>query len=171
MKYFTAGLLLLTFAFACSPTDTVTETEPEEEAEDHYHYAAPGWYHSLEQSKADSVSFYGIAFAASSDSADAAQQSTQLAEKNLLLAIDQFAEDVRAELAEESDQFSSAEFIITLRNIVTEMDLSEADYETEHVHYRESVHHIYSKGTIPIETVKQRLAESELGERFVSAFQ
>lgn len=166
MKYITIGLMLLFIAFACSPTETVTDTE--EVREDLY--AAPGWYDNLELSKADSVSFYGLAFAASSDSTDAAQRSKKLAEQNLFLAIDQFAENVRAELAEESGNFDSAEFIITLRNSVTDLDLSDAEYESEHVYYQESVHHIYKKSTISIEEVKQRLSELTLDQRFVNAF-
>ena len=165
MKYFTTGLLLLTFVFACSPTETVTE--PEEDRADLY--AAPGWYNDLELSKADSVSIYGMAFAASSDSSDAADQSKKLAEQNLLLAIDQLTENVRTELSEETGNFDSPDFIITLRNTIADLNITGVDFETEHVHYQESIHHIYTRGTIPIGTVKQLLSQSSLDQRFVNA--
>ena len=167
MKYFTTGLLLLTFVFACSPTETITESE--EESADLY--AAPEWYDDLELSKADSIAFSGMAFAASSDSSDAAGQSQKLAEQNLLLAIDQLTENVRTELSEETGNFESPDFIITLRNTVAELNLSDADFETEHVHYQESIHHIYTRGTIPIETVKGLLSQSTLDQRFVNAIE
>ena len=129
---------------ACSPTETLQDEVDETEEIP----GAPSWYDDLRQSYSDSLSFYGVAMAAASDSAEAAELSLTEAKENLRFAIDEFVEKVRDSAAEESGNYNSPEFIIRLRNAVIEMDISGAESEIEHLEANTLTHHVYSKSVL-----------------------
>lgn len=133
--------------------------------------ASPAWFDSRTSSASDSAAFYGFSLAAASDSSEAAELSADMALQNLRFEIDRFADQVREKTQEDtgSGRYQSKEFIMSLRNSVQALDLSEASLTQEHRTNDNSVHHFYTRAELPARQVKSILANSVNDEAFRQA--
>lgn len=166
MKLSVIALLLIGFIISCSPTETVTEdTEADEPVDD----STPAWYNNSVTSEADSVAFTGYALAIAADSAEAHQQSMELATENLKFSIDEFAEEVRVSLTEEGmTDYETPGFIINLRNSVRNMEFSNLDETVEHVQ-EDNTHMIYSRVRYTREDAINQLRSGINNDTFIEA--
>lgn len=151
MRYFIGCVVLLVIIAGCSSTETVQqqeETEPEEPIKQEL--PIPSWYKSGTHSSSDSLSIHGYALASAMDSSRAAELSTETALEYLRFEIDRTAEEVRNELADSSAEgnYSSPEFIIRLRNSVSNLSLDIASITYEHESAENGVFYNYAKATI-----------------------
>ncbi|CAN5274486.1 hypothetical protein BH23BAC3_BH23BAC3_16560 [soil metagenome] len=161
----------LFFLYSCATVEQPPEQDIAEETEV-VDEQRPEWYDYSNRSYADSLSFVGVGLASSVDSNTAQEQAMKQAEANLRYAIDIYAEEIRSELAERpgGGEFSSASFIINLRNTVQNLIL-EDDMETtsEHVEKSDSVHHIYIKVLISRQSAIRALDEALQNDAFSNA--
>jgi hypothetical protein len=144
----TPFLLLLA---SCATVEEAVDEDYTDEETEVVDDDRPDWYDYANRSYADTVSFVGIGLASSVNAESAREQAEKQAKANLRLAIDKFAEEIREELAEGQDgaQFSSAGFIINLRNTVHNLAIADdVELTTEHVEKENSVHHVYIKSQI-----------------------
>lgn len=152
MRYF-IGCVALLLAFAgCSTTEPVQqeqETEPSEPVASET--AIPSWYDSGIHFSSDSLSLHGYALASATDSARAAELSTQTALEYLRVEIDQTAEEARRELIDRSgreENYNSPAFIIHLRNAISGLPLDVAKLDLQHEITDRGVHYSYTKASI-----------------------
>lgn len=166
MKLSVIALFFVGFILSCSPTETVTEdTEADEPVDE----SIPAWYNNSVTSEADSVAFTGYALAIAADSAEAHQQSMELATENLKFSIDKFAEEVRVSLTEEGmADYETPGFIINLRNSVRNMELSNLDETVEYVQ-ENNAHMIYSRVRFEKEDAINQLRSSINNDVFIEA--
>jgi len=90
--------------------------------------AAP-WYDHSNKAFSDSTEFVGMGMAIAADSSEAMQTSMSQAQEFLEYAIDSYAEEIRKDLAENSENsdFGSDSFILSLRQAVNGLQFSESD--------------------------------------------
>lgn len=166
---FLLGAIMIASCAALEPTEErPAETEPEAEVP-----TKPEWFDDSITADVDTAAFYGYAVAISADSAEAVEQSVELAEQNLRFAVDEYAESVRQDLSEEdgNGKYSSPAFILELRNSVMEMDISGASVTNEHFKNHEgTVHRIYSKAELPRDVVHELLGNRLNDEEFTEHF-
>lgn len=167
---FLIGMIIIASCATLEPTeDSTPETEPGAVEVP----TKPEWYDDSVTADADTVAFYGYAVAVAADSAEAVEQSVELAEQNLRFAIDEYAESVRQDLSEEvgSGKYSSPTFILELRNTVMELDISGASFTNEHFKNHEgTVHRIYTRAEIPRGIVQELLGNSLNDAEFMESF-
>lgn len=133
VKYILPLFVMLLGLSYCSPTETVTEAPDDEEEEVVEVTVKPEWYDNSVSSRADSVFFYGYSHASASDSTEAIELAEEMAQVNLRFEIDKFTDEHRASTADStgSELYNSAEFIIALRNVIQDLELSGAEAKTD----------------------------------------
>ncbi|MDZ7720683.1 MAG: hypothetical protein U5K72_17835 [Balneolaceae bacterium] len=150
MRYFFGCLAFLLVLAGCSGTESVQE-EVERERPVEEESAIPAWYNDGVHSATDSLEIHGFSLSSAMDSVRAAELSTQTALENLRFEIDRTAEMVRTELADSEgagQKYSSPEFIIRLRNTVSDLPLDAARITLQHESSSRGVHYFYAKASI-----------------------
>lgn len=166
MRYFIGCAVLLMILAGCSSTEPVQqeETEPAEPIEEES--PIPAWYNAGTHSSSDSLSLHGYALASAMDSSRAVELSTQTAIEHLRFEIDRTAEEIRKELADNSTggNYSSPDFIIHLRNTVSNLSLSSVNITFKHESTESGIHYNYAKASLP-RTELPDLLGNELGDQ------
>lgn len=87
------------------------------------------WYDHSNKAYSDSTEFAGMGMAIAADSSEAMQTSMSQAREYMEFAIDSYAEEIRKDLAENSEnsEFGSGSFILSLRQAVKGLQFSEND--------------------------------------------
>lgn len=158
-------MLLFTY---CSPTETVTE-EPvigDVEIEE----MKPGWFDSKVVSREDSLSFYGYSHSSAADSSEAIELSTQMALENIRFEIDRHADETRESALKSTgaDRYNSTEFIVQLRNIVQNINLSGAVFEYDLYQSEGDTYHVFSKAKLEKQQVMNEIASALQDEGFAA---
>lgn len=126
----TSILAALIFS-ACSSTGQVqsSDTERNTDGDAATNDMAAQWYDHSNKAYSDSTEFAGLGMAIAADSSQAMQTSMSQARENLEFAIDSYAEEIRKNLAEDSENtdFGSGSFILSLRQAVNGLQFSEND--------------------------------------------
>lgn len=151
MRYFFGCVVLLFVAAGCSTTEPVQQEEPEPAEPVINETTVPSWYNPGIHSSSDSTALHGYALASATDSVRAVELSTQTALEHLRFEIDRTAEGVRKNLVDISSQgnnYDSTEFIIRLRNTVSEMQLQSASIALQHESTEEGIHYSYAKASV-----------------------
>ena len=142
MRHLSLFLLFAALLAACATTETGTE-EAGETAEPSS--PVPGWFDDRISSRSDSLVIEGIAMASALDSAKAVGLSAETALQNLKLGIDREIDEVRKELANESGEYGSTRFIISLRQAVAQLQLQHLEAETAYDKSDSGTHYVYTR--------------------------
>lgn len=168
MRYFFGCVALLFTIAGCSTTEPAQQEEEPEPVEQpvESETTIPQWYDPGVHSSSDSLSIHGYALASSVDSVRAVELSTQTALEYLRFEIDQTAEDVRENLTGSSsagDNYSSPEFIIRLRNVISDLPLNSAEITLHHESNEQGVHYSYAKASL-LRTELHAIFENQLSD-------
>jgi hypothetical protein len=150
MRYFFWCVVLLFVAAGCSTTEPVQQEEPEPAEPVITETTVPSWYNPGIHSSSDSTALHGYSLASATDSSSAVELSSETALEYLRFEIDRTAEEVRKNLVDLSDaegNFNSTEFIIQLRNVVSDLQLDAATITLEHETTDQGVHYSYAKAS------------------------
>ncbi len=159
MKYISIATLyvfMLAISACSTPEQAADTSEPYETI---VKTAAPDWYSPAVLSKTDSTAFHGYSLAMAADSAEALLLSTNGALTNLRFEIDSTLEQIRKELADEpsGSLYQQPSFIIDLRNIVQDLDLSEAEVTVYYEPDSGDVFYVYTHVEVMKETVFEQV--------------
>lgn len=125
--------------------------------------AAP-WYDHSKKAYSDSTEFVGMGMAIAADSSEAMKTSISQAREFLTYAIDSYAEEIRKDLAENSENsdFGSGSFILSLRQTVNGLQFLESDISSivEYSVNNNNAVIAYTKISIPREVAINMLASA-----------
>jgi hypothetical protein len=131
--------------------------------------SAPSWYDHSNRTYMDSTEFAGTGTAIASDSLTAVEKSVKQARENLEYAIDKYAEEHRRELSEEAgSNFSSSSFILSLRQAVGSLQLTDSDLtiKSDHKALDGAVHRVFTRISVDRQRAVDMLAEAVGNDRF-----
>lgn len=156
-------ILFFSLLFAsCTTVEKSANTETDDSETEVTADPRPDWYDYTNRSYADSASFTGVGMAAAADESEAREEARKQAVARTRLAIDSYVENIREESTDQmnTDQFSSASFIMELRNTVHSLPVeNDLEITEEHIVTDQSVHQIYIMAKIPRDVALLRLVE------------
>ena len=169
MKFYSIPLLIffISTLIACSTTESTTEpTEPDEIIVD---TVAPEWFNPSITSEADSIYFKGFSLSTSADSTEAIRLGNETALSNLRFEIDSYLESIRRELVDgdSGDSYQTPSFIIQLRNLVQNLDLSDSEITAVFEPDSGDLFYLYTRAVMPREQIFLQVDELIADEEFV----
>lgn len=178
IKLFYIFLFLGFITSSCATTEQSQETPVDKQVSEdteNKEQQGPAWYDHSNRSFSDSTTFVGVGLAVASDSSQAHEESMRQAKGNLNYSIDAYAEEIRKNLSEGSngDQFSSSSFVLSLRNAVRNLQLTDEvlQIDTEYIEQEESVYHVYSRLRIGKDRAVEMLESAINNDTFVRSLQ
>lgn len=166
MKVYSGSLSIVFFILmtACSTPETTIEPDVAVVEPD-----APDWYNPALTSKTDSLSFQGFSMASAADSTEALQLGSETAISNLRFEIDSYLENIRRDLADETSEprYQQPSFIIELRNLVQDLDLSDSDVTVFFEPDSDEVWYVYTRAEVSRELIYREIERTRFDDRFV----
>lgn len=126
--------------------------------------AVAPWYDHSGKAYSDSSQFGGMGMAIATDSSEAKDAAMSQARENLEFAIDSYAENLRRELAEETNNgnLTTGSFVLSLRRAVNALQIADSDATsiTEYSARENGAVVAYSRINVPKELAIDKLATS-----------